>query len=60
MYGGFVVNTVSSKLNYLIVCDEKNSCWAFTCYGKKIEQAMKQRKQGSNLVIVHEFDLYDA
>lgn len=60
MYGGFVTNSVSSKLNYLIVCDEKNSCWAFTCYGKKIEQAMKHRKQGSNLVIVHEFDLYDT
>jgi len=60
LYGGFVVNSVSSKLNYLIVCDEKNSCWAFTCYGKKIEQAMAHRKQGSNLVIVHEFDLYDA
>lgn len=59
MYGGYVVNSVSSKLNYLIVCDEKNTCWAFTCYGKKIEQAIKHRKQGSQLIIVHEFDLYD-
>ena len=60
MYGGFVTNSVSSKLDYLIVCDEKNSCWAFTCYGKKIEQAIKHRKKGSNLIIVHEFDLFDT
>ncbi len=60
LYGGFVVDNVSSKLNYLVVCDEKNSCWAFTCYGRKIEEAIKHRKQGTKLLIVHEFDLYDT
>ena len=60
MYGGVVVDSVNSKLNYLIVCDEKNACWAFTCYGRKIEEAMKHRKKGVNLVIVHEYDLYDT
>lgn len=60
LYGGYVVDKVSSKLNYLVVCDEKNSCWAFTCYGRKIEEAIKHRKQGNRLVIVHEFDLYDT
>jgi hypothetical protein len=60
LYGGYVVDNVSSKINYLIVCDEKNSCWAFTCYGRKIEEAIKLRKQGLRLVIVHEFDLYDT
>lgn len=60
LYGGVVVDSVNSKLNYLIVCDEKNACWAFTCYGRKIEEAMKHRKKGVNLVIVHEYDLYDT
>lgn len=60
LYGGIVTDSVSSKLNYLVVCDEKNSCWAFTCYGRKIEEAMKHRKKGVNLVIVHEYDLYDT
>ena len=60
LYGGIVMNNVSSKLDYLIVCDEKNACWAFTCYGRKIEEAIKYRKQGMKLVIVHEFDLYDT
>lgn len=60
LYGGYVVNNVSTTLNYLVVCDEKNSCWAFTCYGRKIEEAIKYRKQGKELIIVHEFDLYDT
>lgn len=59
LYGGYVVDRISTKLNYLIVCDEKNSCWAFTCHGRKIEQAIGYRKKGSNMVIVHEYDLYD-
>lgn len=60
LYGGIMVDRISSNLNYLIVCDEKNTCWAFTCYGRKIEEAIKHRKQGRKLIIVHEFDLYDA
>jgi NAD-dependent DNA ligase len=60
LYGGFVVNNINKKLNYLVVCDEKNSCWAFTCYGRKIEEAIKYRREGKELVIVHEFDLYDT
>lgn len=59
LYGGFMVDNVSAKLDYLIVCNEKNNCWAFTCYGRKIEEAIKHRKSGIPLVIVHEFDLYD-
>ena len=60
LYGGSMIDQVSSKLDYLVVCDEKNTCWAFTCYGRKIEQAIKLRKQGRPLIIVHEFDLYDT
>lgn len=43
--GGFVVNNVNKKLNYLVVCDEKNTCWAFTCYGRKIEEAINIEKK---------------
>lgn len=60
LYGGYMVDNVSAKLNYLVVCNEKNNCWAFTCYGRKIEEAVKHRKNGVPLSIVHEFDLYDA
>jgi len=60
LFGGFVTDKVSKNINYLVVCDEKNNCWAYTCYGRKIEQTVMLRKSGHPIAIVHEFDLYDA
>lgn len=60
LYGGIVVNNVSSKLNYLVICDEKNACWAFTAYGRKVEEAINLRKNGKHIIIANEYDLYDA
>lgn len=60
LYGGYVIDNVNSKLDYLVVCDERNNCWAFTCYGRKIEEAINHRKKGRELLIVHEYDLFDS
>lgn len=60
LYGGFITDSVTNATNYLVVCDEKNDSWAFTCYGKKVEKAIKLRKNGQQISIIHEFDLYDA
>lgn len=60
LYGGFIADSVTNATNYLVVCDEKNDSWAFTCYGKKVEKAIKLRKNGQQISIIHEFDLYDA
>lgn len=59
LYGGFITDSVTNATNYLVVCDEKNDSWAFTCYGKKVEKAIKLRKNGQQISIIHEFDLYD-
>jgi len=59
LYDGYVVDNINAKLNYLIFCGEPNAGWAFTCYGRKIEQAIEHQKTGAKLVIVHEYDLYD-
>jgi hypothetical protein len=59
LHGGFVQNNINRTLDYLVVCDEKTSCWAFTCYGRKIEEVMHHRRNGLKIVIVHEFDLFD-
>jgi hypothetical protein len=58
--GGFVTEAISGKTNYLIVCSDKNQCWAYSSYGRKIEEAMMLRKKGKQIAIVHEFDLYDV
>lgn len=35
-------------------------CWAFSCYGRKVEEAMNMRKQGYKISIVKEIDFIDA
>ncbi len=58
--GAEVTTSVSRKTDYLIVCDGKNPCWSYACYGRKVEKAMQLRKQGIQVMLVHENDLLDA
>jgi hypothetical protein len=58
--GGKCLSAVSAKTNYVVVCAGGNPCWAFACYGRKIEGAMNLRAQGEKILIVHEFDLWNA
>lgn len=58
--GGIVKTTVSRKTDYLIVGNEGNPCWAFSCYGRKIEDAVRFRKNGAKILIVNENDFWDA
>lgn len=57
--GGMFKNTVARDTNYLIVGNGGNPCWAFSCYGRKVEQAVNLRKSGHGILIVHENDFWD-
>lgn len=58
--GGIFNKNVTKETDYLIVGDSGNPCWAFSCYGRKIEKAISLRKQGKRIVIAHEVDFWDA
>ena len=58
--GGKARSSVSAKTDYLIVGNAGNPCWAYACYGRKIEEAMNLRKGGAGIVIVNETDFWDA
>lgn len=58
--GGIIRGSVSSKTDYLIVGNAGNPCWAYACYGRKIEEAVALRKTGGHVVIVNEMDFWDA
>lgn len=58
--GGQPHGNVTAKLNYLVIGAEGNPCWAFACYGRKVEKAVELRKKGARVVIVHENDFHDA
>lgn len=59
-HGGLLRDGVSRKTNYLIVGNDGNPCWAYSCYGRKIEEAINLRKEGFKLQIVNETDFWDA
>lgn len=58
--GGRAHPRVVRELDYLVVAAERSLCWAFSCYGRKVEAAMALRKSGAQLTIVHESDFWDA
>ena len=58
--GGIYLESVSSKTDYLVVGNAGNPCWAFSCYGRKIEEAMNIRKLGGKIQIINETDFWDA
>lgn len=57
--GGNVSTTVRKELDYLVIGSRGSKCWAFSCYGRKVEKAMNFRKEGLPLQIVHEYDFWD-
>lgn len=57
--GGRVSGSVTKSTDYLIVGDSGNPCWAFACYGRKVEKAIAMRKAGAKTVLVHEYDFWD-
>lgn len=57
--GGIWGPNVTKKTRYLIVGNNGNPCWAFSCYGRKVEEAIERRKSGQNLTIVNEVDFWD-
>jgi hypothetical protein len=57
---GHAHSRVTLETDYLVVCDEGNPHWAFSCYGRKVEKAFELRREGHNIVIVHESDFWDA
>lgn len=58
--GGTYNDRITQETNYLIIGDNGNPCWAFSCYGRKVEQAVQLRKKGHTIMIVHENDFWDT
>lgn len=58
--GGKFKDTVTKDTKYLVIGDNGNPCWAFSCYGRKVEQAVDLRKKGKSILIIHEHDFWNA
>lgn len=58
--GGVFIDNIRKDLDFLIIGSGGNPCWAYSCYGRKVEEAVELRKQGKSIQIVHEIDFWDA
>lgn len=59
-HDGCYENKVTGDTDYLIIGDNGNPCWAYSCYGRKVEHAVALRKQGSDITIALENDFWNA
>ena len=57
-HGGRTKSNVVRDTNYLIVGTEGNPCWAYSCYGRKVEAAVALRKEGLPIQIINENDFW--
>lgn len=58
--GGLFDAVVNEMTNFLVVGTEGNPFWAFSIYGRQIEQAIEFRKKGFKIMIVSESDFWYA
>ncbi|PIE40691.1 MAG: NAD-dependent DNA ligase [Gammaproteobacteria bacterium] len=58
--GATIVDDPDENTDYLVVGSGGNPCWAYACYGRKIEKAIEYRKSGIPLQIVHELDFIES
>lgn len=58
--GGIFRGSVSAKTDYLVIGDGGSAAWAYSCYGRKIESAINNRKQGKSTLIIREEDFWAA
>ncbi|MDR2923454.1 MAG: BRCT domain-containing protein [Treponema sp.] len=57
--GGSYNKNVIKGTDYLIIADNNNPCWVFSCYGRKIERAVEDRKAGLPIQIIKEVDFWN-
>jgi hypothetical protein len=58
--GGVFSANLTKDVQYLVIGAEGNPCWAYACYGRKVEKAVQLRKAGGRVLLVHENDFHDA
>ncbi|MBI9018709.1 MAG: BRCT domain-containing protein [Phycisphaerae bacterium] len=57
---GIFSKGLNKNVDYLLIGADGNKAWAFSCYGRKVEQAINYRKSGHNILMIHEYDFWDA
>ncbi|MFV5433733.1 BRCT domain-containing protein [Acinetobacter towneri] len=54
--GGLFTDSLTKKVDYLVICNKGNPSWAHMSYGRKFEQALKWQNDGDDIRILTEDD----
>ncbi|MDC4542022.1 BRCT domain-containing protein [Acinetobacter baumannii] len=54
--GGMFTDSLTKKVDYLVICNKGNPHWAHMSYGRKFEQALKWQSEGGKVQILTEDD----
>src|SRR5690606_32021154 len=57
--GGFATNSVTKKVNFLVIGEVGSRDWLHSTYGTKIQKAIDYRDQGTSLHIIGEQHWYE-
>lgn len=57
---GYFTDSLTKKVNYLVICNKGNPHWAHMSYGRKFEQALKWQKEGELIRILTEDDFVNV
>ena len=52
--GGIFIDTMTKKVDYLVICNKGNPYWAHMSYGRKFEQAKKMQREDHGIRILTE------
>lgn len=52
--GGIFTDSLTKKVDYLVICNKGNPHWAHMSYGRKFEQALKWQSEGGKVKILTE------
>jgi NAD-dependent DNA ligase len=51
---GIPFSRVARSLDYLVIGAQSSPCWAYSTYGRKIQEVIGNRRRGKNTIILHE------
>lgn len=58
--GASTSEKLTEEVDYLVIGAKGNPCWAFACYGRFVDSALRLRNKGVHILIVHEDDFWKA
>jgi NAD-dependent DNA ligase len=53
-FGGEVCNSLSKKIDYVVVGGRGSKEWKYGSFGTKIEHAIQLKREGNSILIIHE------